>query len=992
MAVEIISYWSGEQLSYVFNAVSAMVNNATFKTILKIVAMAGISFFFVMTVFGKEKQEDFPKYAIATLIFFYFMVGPKESIMITDKALQTPPQVVGNVPKVLADVASLTSKIGSSLTDAAETVFSLPDQLSFSQAGPMFAHRILQESSNLAIKDPVISSDILSFYRECIIPDVNTGYLDIAQVSKSDNIWQMFNDTNPGRYVTIHEKNNGKWQWMSGAVTCPQAYNLLTNSLTGDVTDNISQLGRTLNPYVNSVAAAGLVQGQIETGYSTMLAVSASATDIVRQKMMINFMNEASTRIAAADGDMAGMQIGIAQSMAEAQMQTTYGTMRKIAEGALPKVRNTLEAIIYALFPIMIIITIVLGHKALSAVFMYVKLAIWIQLWPMLYAVFNFFITFTDSKIMQAQASTDALSQAQAALINAGTVSDMYIAGMLLMSIPVVAWMIASGTAYAATQVATGLMQPAQSSASSVGSQVGAGNISAGNTRLNTASADAYNMSPQVSTGTMSVMGANGMQYGFMSGGAGNNRAAMNASFQNDNLPVNMGASFEKANSLSTSADKALSASKTEQSAYEQSYGSAMSQVYGNVTQGSYDKGWSGVKDASTRQTLSEGASAVQSLSSKLSSQLGITQKQSAELLAGAGTASGISANIAKKYGADAAAKFDKSITSDDQQNINKAASFEQAVANNQSARDGIGFSNAQRQGVESNLQKAASHKQAATAALQESNSLREQASAAYKEALTGGVDLAAMGQARAAHAALTEARSDPNFKFQPPSAQASQLAELTQNNLALMQAPMSNGASSVLAGGANGIKAAHTGNVNQVAQAGNPAQYANPSIANVGAFQTAVDAGQGQVTTQGAPVEQAVTTQRQQAATHINTGNSTLAADPNNPNNKGVTVGGRGTPTVTSSQVGDVTYAGAKDAVVTGKNVVDGPVGNAANNIVEKVPGGATARDYLTDKVFGTSYSKKDPSPTPSQYTEIKPDQNGKYADVPEVPTGKKK
>ena len=119
MAAEIISYWSWEQLGYVFNAVSAMVNNATFTTILKIVAMVGISFFFVMTVFGKEKQEDFPKYAIAVLIFFYFMVGPKEDLVITDNALQTPPQVVGNVPKVLAEIASLTSKIGSSLTDAA---------------------------------------------------------------------------------------------------------------------------------------------------------------------------------------------------------------------------------------------------------------------------------------------------------------------------------------------------------------------------------------------------------------------------------------------------------------------------------------------------------------------------------------------------------------------------------------------------------------------------------------------------------------------------------------------------------------------------------------------------------------------------------------------------------------------------------------------------------------------------------------------------------
>lgn len=987
MAVEIVSYWSGEQLGYVFNAVSAMVNNATFTTILKIIAMAGISFFFVSTVFGKERQEDFPKYAIGVLIFFYFMVGPKETILITDKALQTPPQTIGNVPKVLAGVASLTSRIGSSLTDAAETVFSLPAQLSFSQAGPLFAHRILQESGNLAIKDPVISSDVLSFYRECIIPDFNTGYLDIAQVVNSDNTWGMFSDTNPGRYVTLHEKNNGKWQWMSGAVTCPTAYTLLTNNLNGDVLENINQLGRKLNPHVNTTMASSMVIGQIETGYSTMLAVSASATDIIRQKMMINFMNDASMRVAAADGDMAGMQIGIAQSMAEAQMQTSYGTMRKIAEGALPKIRNTLEAIIYALFPVMIIIAIVLGHKALSAVFMYLKLAIWIQLWPMLYAIFNFFITFTDSKIYQAQVGGNALSQAQAALINAGTVSDMYIAGMLLMSIPVVAWMIASGTAYAATQVATSLMQPAQSSAASVGSNVGAGNLSMGNVGMNTARADAYNMSPQMNTGTMSVMGANGMQYGFMSGGSGMNRAAMNSSFQNDNLPFNMSASFEKANSLSTSADKALTASKTEQSAYEQSYGSAMSQMFGNVTQGSYDKSWGSVKDAGTRHALSEGASAVQSLSAKLSSQLGITQQQGAELLAGAGTtAGGLSANINKKYGSAAAAKFDQSLTADDQQNISKAANFEQTLANSQSARDGISFSGSQRQGVESSLQKAASHKQAATAALQDSSSLREQASQAYKEALTGGIDLAANGQARAAHAAMVEARSNPNFKYQTPSTQASQLAEMTQNNMALLSAPIGNNASPVLTSGSTGIKTAHTGNVAVVKATGNPAQYANAAPTNLPAFQQAVNAGQDQVTAQGAPTATAVTTAQTTAGQNIATGNTTLATDPNNPSNKGVTKGGRGAPVVTSSQVGDVTYSGAQDAVVTAKNVADGPVGRYANNVNQ----GLNKLHQITRDSVTPYDPKADPNNYKTPYTEIQPDKNGKYADVPDVPSKK--
>ncbi len=449
----------------------------------------------------------------------------------------------------------------------------------------------------------------------------------------------------------------------------------------------------------------------------------------------------------------------------------------------------------------------------------------------------------------------------------------------------------------------------------------------------------------------------------------------MNASFQNDNLPVSMGASFEKANSLSTSADKALSASKTEQSAYEQSYGSAMSQMFGNVTQGSYDKSWGSVKDAGTRHALSEGASAVQSLSKNLSSGTGISQDQMAQMIGKAGLSTGkdlssLSGDISKKYGSQAAAKFEKNLQSADQEDIRKAANFEQTLANSQSARDGISFGGSQRQGIESNLQKAASHKQAATAALQESNSYREQASEAYKSALTGGVDLAAMGEVRAAHAALNEARTNPNFRFQTPAARAGQLAEMTQNNLALMSAPVGNDASPVLTGGNAGITTAHTGNVASVAATGNPAQYVNAAPTNLAAFQQAVNAGQGQVDAQGKPIETAVTTAQTTAEKNIATGNATLAADPNNPVNKGVTVGARGAPVVTSSQVGDVTYAAAQDAVVTAKNVVDGPVGKSVQNSLDAFQNNLTP------------YSER------NNALEIK--FTGKNNDVPEIPSKK--
>ena len=651
--MEIITYWNGEELSYVLNAIASLLNSLDFNSILKIVAYSSVIIVFLMGVTGIMKQEDWPKYVGVMVLSIFVMTGPRETVTITDRSVTMPATVVGGVPMPLAWMASTTSGIGSSLTTAVETVFQIlpplwsgnapyPPEISFTGGGgPLFGHRIIEESGMLSINSPILGQDMMSFYRECVIPDINTGYINVNDLSQSQNIWSMFNDTNPARYVTIHyyDSGTGKWMWDNTASTCPQVYLRLTNYLTNEATTVLHQLGRRMNYKSNQAAAESLIVGQLQAGYGAMLGISANAVDIVQQKMMTNFIRDAAYKIPAMSGDASGTQIGLAQAQAEAQYASSSLTMRKVAEGILPKVRNVLEALIYALFPILVIYVIAAGNNALKPLGMYFKLVVWIQLWPMLYAILNFFITFGSAKAWQAETLGNGLAMQYSALVNAGAASDMAVAGMMVMSIPAIAWMLASGAVYAATQVATGMMQPASAAASSAGSQAAMGNNSMGNVSLRNANADKFDMSPNISSGTMSMMGSSGREYGvaFGSGAGLGANTSLNDGFRMNNLSTDVSTAFQKVQQASQNYEKAHSAVMSLKSGFSSNVGSDYSASWGFSTEAGTGTAIKNGMSTSEKQAFDTRNSDMQSAARELSQATGRSEQESKSLLANAG-------------------------------------------------------------------------------------------------------------------------------------------------------------------------------------------------------------------------------------------------------------------------------------------------------------------------------------------------------------------
>jgi hypothetical protein len=70
--------------------------------------------------------------------------------------------------------------------------------------------------------------------------------------------------------------------------------------------------------------------------------------------------------------------------------KATTSTAYSVAMSGMPKFRNAIEMMAYAVFPIVVIMIVVAGQYAGTFLKGYLGTLLWVQLWPPLYAVMNY--------------------------------------------------------------------------------------------------------------------------------------------------------------------------------------------------------------------------------------------------------------------------------------------------------------------------------------------------------------------------------------------------------------------------------------------------------------------------------------------------------------------------------------------------------------------------------------------------------------------------
>lgn len=623
MVMDYYAYWNGGQIRDLFEALVSICSGSSYEGLLKTAVLAG----FLVTLTGallKWQGLASKVYLFAAVLFYSVMLVPKVDVAIHDER-SADVYVVSNVPFGVGFFASATSKIGHFLTESFETAFSLPDAERFSKFGLVYPQRALNSllaagpvtPEGRALTDRVIA--------DCIGPELLDHPDKAAELSHSGDIWSTISADgwiNPARSSV---SSDGTVQ------RCDQALQSLDQHLNTVELDFLSKrLGTVLVP--ERIDPADVIRRTLPQSEALLLGVTRSLEQSLKHSVMLTALPRGMASIAAQAGAPLDLAAKYSASQANLTSEINYRTLARLAEHSLPKIRNCVEFIVIAAFPLMLLLMVAAGSAAGAVFRSFFVLLIWFQLWAPLLSVANYLMISVDANPMNRIAAEFGGSTLLAAgIIREAGATSQAIAGSIMLLIPVIAFALAKGSDMAFVSMATGLMAPAQGASSGASAQAAAGNFSAGNvsmgnTSMNSASANksdlssswndpyasksqtAYGSVTRDETGTVTGMARTSIDLGVTSSGALTHSRTT-------------GTASSSATTLTASESQALSLSSATSSsnAVSREFARAMSQGLserlsaGQSTAGSSSSSYS--KSSGESSTVSRGLSNSENLS-----------------------------------------------------------------------------------------------------------------------------------------------------------------------------------------------------------------------------------------------------------------------------------------------------------------------------------------------------------------------------------------
>lgn len=646
---EIYAYGNVDTLTGVFNAIAAIMGGAGYLALVKTMAITGVLVAAAAGLFTPGRFHGWG-WLMGLLLVYHAMFLPKADVAIVDKLGGQPPAVVGNVPIGVAFFGHATSLVGDVMTRFFETAFQvipdtkaqLPAALAYQKNGVMFGNRLIQASRAANLADPQLRADMIAFVHNCTVYDLQDGTIDPAAFAQSTDIWALMGTPNPGRFST--------WGKPVQVDTCPNVYTRLNASLPTEVNRARATLALQMNPTLDPSVASGVIDSQLEQAYTkTRIATAAQgAADLLRQNILINLVQDTNTLAGLRLNDPAATMLATARANATASTNASFITMGRIAAQALPMIRNVIEAVIYAVFPFVLLLFLLAQGKGLAlAIKSFVMSLVWIQLWPPLYAILNYVGTLASAKNLAAAASLGTNSRGltldTAAGIYQGAISDQAIAGYLVAAIPIIATAIIKGgeVAFQAVTASSAI----QSAASSEAAATSKGLIS-----QNSVSLDQQQLGP---TRTSAFMGTTTEAHGTTIQGIGPEAGVFRYQATMSRLASTFTISERQATAIGESARQAETLATSERDAMQRSQATALTKALSIQESFERSNQRSGGSATSSGGTTSTQYQTLNSIAKEVNRRLGLSEESSVGKAVAASASVGVKIPLTE-IGADA--------------------------------------------------------------------------------------------------------------------------------------------------------------------------------------------------------------------------------------------------------------------------------------------------------------------------------------------------
>lgn len=476
------AYWNGNQIRDLFEGLVSVTAGSDFVQLAAFLVVTGLVAALLIGAVKGEGKHVISYFACAVLFWFVAIV-PKASVVIEDVRSHTVYNV-DNVPLSMAFFASVSSRIGHWLTQAYETAFIPADVAKYSSFGAVYPQRVMEVLQRTGPVTVQGRETLQSVLKNCVLPEVVLDSRKADQAMASSDLWTMIKSdgwVNPARLAVMPD---------GSVVKCPQAVAELEQVLTTVELPALKRwVGVKLDPEATNPTTS--IAASITQTESLLLGISRSAESSLKHSLILTALPKVMSGHAVTVAGPAAMASTLARAQGNLAGEINYRTMAKMAEDALPKIRNALEFVVIAMFPVVALIALVSGTGMANVVRSYITLLLTVQLWPALSSVVNYLVIAHDLHPFTLLAQNFGGSSLQAAtMIRETGASSQAIAGALLCAVPVISYALVRAGDMAVGQLVGGLMQPAQSAATSQGASIAAGNISQGNVSVSNVSAN----------------------------------------------------------------------------------------------------------------------------------------------------------------------------------------------------------------------------------------------------------------------------------------------------------------------------------------------------------------------------------------------------------------------------------------------------------------------------------------------------------------------
>ncbi|EES1545002.1 conjugal transfer mating pair stabilization protein TraG [Escherichia coli] len=484
----------GEWLRNNLNAIAAFMSTRTWDSIEKIALTLSVLAVAVMWV-QRHNVMDLLGW-VAVFVLISLLVNVRTSVQIIDNSDLVQVHRVDNVSVGLAMPLSLTTRIGHAMVAGYEMVFAQPDSATYSKTGMLFGANLIVKSTDFLSRNPEIINLFQDYVQNCVLGDIylNHKYTLEDLMASSDPYTIIFSQPSPLRQVP--NNNYSFLQSSEPFVSCKDASVGLKDKLNFDTNTG----GKTWHYYVQQLFGGRpdpdlLFRELLSDSYSYFYGASQSASQIMRKNVTINALKEGITSNAARNGDTASL-VSLATTSSMEKQRLAHVSVGHVIMRNLPMVQTILTGITIGIFPLLVLAA-AFNKMTLPVLKGYVFALMWLQTWPLLYAILNSAMTFY-AKQNGAPVVLSEVSQIQLKYSDLAST-----AGYLSAMIPPLSWMMVRGLGAGFSSVYSHFASSSITPTASAAGSVVDGNYSYGNMQTNNVNGFSWSTNSTTSFGQM---------------------------------------------------------------------------------------------------------------------------------------------------------------------------------------------------------------------------------------------------------------------------------------------------------------------------------------------------------------------------------------------------------------------------------------------------------------------------------------------------------